>query len=266
MSALTSSQINQSYQGLLKLEDSSTGITSSVQAIQDGLGNDTGIQIATNRLQGGSLYPFYKPTPAKYYGTGYVASGPVPTSAGNVLTLDKFYDNGLYSYSAITVNCTTLGVGESIDLTFYNAQYLNGYGYVPYQKLITEINIPTTSTGLKVITFPSTLSFSGQGPGVYFVVTKWNVAGTPATRMGNKPLSYRTTLESIWIHNNGIEPSTTAAVAVQPQQTLSVATNIGAIQYNTGTFPTTWTSTELNLISNTVGNDYSPGFLLHTIR
>ena len=47
MSALTGNQIKDTYQGLLKLADSTTGITSSFQAVQDGLGNDTGLRIAT---------------------------------------------------------------------------------------------------------------------------------------------------------------------------------------------------------------------------
>lgn len=42
MSNLTGQQIQNTYEGLLNLEDSTTGITSNLQAIQDGLGNNTG--------------------------------------------------------------------------------------------------------------------------------------------------------------------------------------------------------------------------------
>ena len=50
MSTLTGQQINQTYKGLLKLDDSSTGITQNLQAIQDGLGNNTGLQIKQNQV------------------------------------------------------------------------------------------------------------------------------------------------------------------------------------------------------------------------
>ena len=75
MSTLTGQQINLTYPGLLNLETSTTGITSNPQQIQDGLGNNTGIKIATNYLTapnvlGIQIYSIRKPTcriQSKYY-------------------------------------------------------------------------------------------------------------------------------------------------------------------------------------------------------
>jgi hypothetical protein len=59
MSNLTGQQINQTYPGLLNLETSTTGITENLQAIQDGLGNNTGLRIATNQLEVPNIQSFY---------------------------------------------------------------------------------------------------------------------------------------------------------------------------------------------------------------
>ena len=58
MSNLSNLQINQSFQGLLKLADSTTGITQSLQSVQDGLGNNTGIKLAQDFLAAPSLISF----------------------------------------------------------------------------------------------------------------------------------------------------------------------------------------------------------------
>jgi hypothetical protein len=266
MSSLTNLQINQSYKGLLKLENSTSGLTSSLQSVQDGEGNDTGIKIATNRLEGGNLFNLYTPSVAKYYGNGFGTTGAAPNSAGGVLSMNTFYDNGIHSYSAFTINVTTLGSGESIDVSFYNAQYLEGYGYVPYQQLNTAVNIDTSSTGLKTGTFASPISFSGTGAGVYFLVCKWNGSSTPITRVGNPSSAMATFIQGLMLGTNGVEFNTLGTLALSPFESFGTVTNIQTNQYNTSTFPATWTSTELNLLSNTAGNNYNPGFLLHTVR
>ena len=48
MGTLSGQSISDTYDGLLKLADSTTGITSTYQQIQDGLGNDTNTKISTN--------------------------------------------------------------------------------------------------------------------------------------------------------------------------------------------------------------------------
>lgn len=264
MSSLSTSQINQSYQGLLKLADSTTGITSSLQSVQDGLGNDTGLKIAENRLEGGNLFNVYRAGIAQYFGIGLSTSPTTPgVGAQNVLTTNIFYDNGAVSYSAFTVNCSTLEAGTSVDIAFYNSQYLETYGYVPYQKISTEVNIVTTSTGLKVGTFASPLSFSGTGAGYYWAVIRYNTAGTPALRLQGAAITGVNATAGIPI-NAGFVFNVAGTTALSAYQTnLTVASAVGGV-YNTASFPATWTSTQLSQITAVTPGQI--GFLLHTIR
>ena len=76
MSSLTSTQINNTYPGLLKLSTSTTGITSTLQSVEDGLGGDTGLKIKQDYIGGSSLLPFRKQD-TQYtmgYGTGTINS------------------------------------------------------------------------------------------------------------------------------------------------------------------------------------------------
>jgi hypothetical protein len=266
MSSLTGSQINQSYQGLLKLADSTTGITSSVQSIQDGLGNDTGFEIGLNRLQGGNLIPFYKAGVGQYYGNGFGTAPGAPTAGSeNKLCSTYFYDNGVETYSAITVNCTTLHASETVDISLYNSQYLDGYGYVPYQKVMSEITITgTTSTGVKTMVLPTPFSFSGTGPGVYFAVARYNAATTPTIRFAfgiTSPTNFLpfVTFNTGWVFNTA---ASAAFLGTQNIGTTAVQTWV----YNTASFPSTFTSTEAATLTTSSSALFVPGFLLHTVR
>lgn len=265
MSTLTNTQISNTYQGLLKLADSSTGITTSLQSVQDGLGNDTGLKIAENRLEGGNLFNIYNPGIAQYYGNGIASSAANPgANSQNIMNTFLFYDNGIHSYSAITVNCGVLEAGTSVDIAFYNSQLLDTYGYVPYQQLSAEVNIDTTSTGLKTVTFSSPLSFSGTGPGFYWSAIRYNTSGTPVLRLTTPSLNTQG-------YNGGIVQGTLGFVfnTAGTATTTSFRTSaiIGATQgaiYNTASFPATWTSTELDTLTSTTAVNF--GFILHTIR
>lgn len=266
MSTLTGTQINQTYQGLLKLDNSTTGITSSLQSVQDGLGNDTGLKIAENRLEGGNLFNIYRPsTIPKYFGNGMSASVTNPGAGSqNIMNVISFYDNGIHSYSAFTINCGTLEAGSSVDIAFYNSQYLETYGYVPYQKMVTEVNIDTTSTGQKVGTFASPLSFSGTGPGFYWMVIRYNTAGTPALRLTQASTNSQSYNAGLLTANLGFVFNTAGTATTTSWQVNSTSINITGAIYNTASFPTTWTSTEFNTITST--GPVSVGFILHTIR
>jgi hypothetical protein len=50
MGQLTNQYVSQSYQGLLKLQDSTTGVTSTLQYVQDGVGNNIPIQVSTSSV------------------------------------------------------------------------------------------------------------------------------------------------------------------------------------------------------------------------
>ena len=267
MSALSPLQINLSYQGLLKLADSTTGITQTTQALQDGLGNDTGVLIAENRFEGSNLFNVYRPAAAKYYGSGIGTTTTPPAASQNVLISSYFYDNGLYSYSAFTMNCLTLGAGESVDVAFYNAQYNDTYGYIPYQKLSDTINISAASTGFKTGTFSSPLSFSGTGPGFYFIVIKITAASNPVSRFGQMGINasfYFSNGVLMW--NNGFVLNNAGTQYITPFNTAATtSTGIGNNIYSISSFPTTWAGSDsATLVSTTTAG--FPGFILHTIR
>ena len=50
MSTLFGNNISQTYQGLIKLADSTTGVTATTQSLQDGLGNNIPIQVSNTTV------------------------------------------------------------------------------------------------------------------------------------------------------------------------------------------------------------------------
>lgn len=183
MSTLTGQQINLTYPGLLNLETATTGITSNPQQIQDGLGNNTGIKIATNYLTAPNVVGSqdYK---GDYYGLGFNATTANAATGPDIICATPFYDNGLYDYSAITYNIgVATTTSDVMTCAFYTSQYVDGVGLAPSVLIQSGITLTTNSTGVKTTTLPSTLSFSGYGPGPYFWVYKiTNATLTPTVR------------------------------------------------------------------------------------
>jgi hypothetical protein len=171
MSSLTGQQINQSYQGLLKLTDSTTGITAGHQSITDGEGNDTGIRIGENFFQPPYGISHYELEPNDYYGTGVGASQvSVTGSQPNSTTIEWFYDRGIESYSAVTFNMwTQADANEELRYAFYKLGYLPNYGYVATEKVSPTYTFTgiTLGAGFREHILDSPLSFSGTGPGLY---------------------------------------------------------------------------------------------------
>lgn len=185
MASLSGQTIQSSYQGLLKLADSSTGITSSFQAVQDGLGNDTGVKIATNYLASPNN-PGFLNLKADYYGVGFTNTGQAPVAnTQNILLAYPFYDNGMYSYSAITYNiATATTIGDTVEVAFYTSQMVSGVGLAPHTQVLSAQTLTVNSTGIKTTTLSSNLSFSGYGAGVFFLVMKISNSGaTPTVRI-----------------------------------------------------------------------------------
>jgi len=182
MSTLTGQAIKDTYEGLLKLADSTTGITSSIQTIQDGLGNNTGMRVATNFFQSPTTLGINY-LKGDYYGVGFTAANTgAIANTQNVIIAAAFYDPGLYDYSAITYN---IGVATTTSDVwtgaFYTAQFAPNIGLGPSILIQSGITFTTNSTGVKTTTLPSTLSFSGYGPGIYFFVFKIANAGATPT-------------------------------------------------------------------------------------
>lgn len=188
MSTLTGNQIQNTYQGLLKLADSSTGITNSFQAIQDGLGNNTGMRLATDQLEVPNIQSFI-PLKAQYYGTGFQGTAAQQMAAGtqNVIIAYPMTDKGQFAYSALTYNLVTAtSTSDTCEAAIYTSQMINPFGLFPYEPIISGLTITTTgSTGQKTVVFPSHISMSGYGGGQYWVVFKVSNAGVqPTVRFG----------------------------------------------------------------------------------
>jgi hypothetical protein len=190
MANLSGQTIQSTYPGLLNLNTATTGITSTPQAITDGLGNDTGLKIATNSLSGPNLFNVFSQYVFDYGGTGFgTGSSASPALSQNRLNFNIFYDTGINSYSAVTVNLGTVSTTtDSVSLSFYTAQYVPNFGIAPKDLILSGITLPTTgSTGVKVVTLGSNLSFSGMGAGYY--VCAWvtsNSGVTPTVRYVNR--------------------------------------------------------------------------------
>lgn len=268
MSNLSPLPINTSYKGLLNLEDSTTGITSTFQSIQDGLGNDTGIKISTNGLGGGNTYNFFKPAPAKYYGTGISSASMINPSAGweNDVNVTFFYDSGIHSYSAVTMICNTSSASESLEFAFYDIQYVENYGYLPKSKLTTTLTGDCTSTGTKTMTFGTPLSFSGQGPGLYFFVYRLVAPTTPAQRWGASMNSISSFAAQYSPQMGFVSNTLNQGFPSFWKTTVSTAFHTVLNFNGLTTFPTTWTTTNWDLVANGLTTAPYPGFLLHTIR
>ncbi|CAB4141735.1 hypothetical protein UFOVP424_27 [uncultured Caudovirales phage] len=183
MSALTGNQIKDTYQGLLKLADSSTGITQSFQAVQDGLGNDTGLRIATGQLESDNI-PSFVPLKARYYGSGFNNAAGVQYSAGiqNTILATPFYDNGNYSYSAISINVgTQTSTSDTLEFAIYTSQMINPNGLYPHAPIISGLTADVSSTGVKTVSFGSNISMSGYGAGIYWLVYEISNGGVQPT-------------------------------------------------------------------------------------
>jgi len=191
MANLTGQQIKDTYYGLLNLNTATTGVTSTPQAITDGLGNDTGLKIATNSLSGPNLFNVYTQFVFDYGGAGFgVGAAAIPATTQNKLMFNIFYDTGINSYSAVTVNMNTpTTTTDVVTMSFYTAQYVPNFGIAPKDLILSGISLTSTgATGVKVITLGSNLSFSGTGAGFY--VCAWNIANsgvTPTIRYTNRP-------------------------------------------------------------------------------
>ena len=255
MSTLTGQQINLTYPGLLNLETSTTGITSSYQQIQDGLGNNTNTRISTSGIQSATIQTIqggYKPD---YEGTGFgTGVGPVNVaSTNNKIIYQAFYNTGFNSFSAITYNVGTVGTtSDVVTAAFYTAQIVNGVGIAPKDLIMSGITLNTATTGIKTTSLPSTLSFSGTGGGLYlwcFYVTNSGVTQTVRlTTLNSNAITppftahlgfYINSLGTSMIANNYVNnnQSNSVCVALPFQTTYTSNDIINNIEFSITTIP-----------------------------
>lgn len=268
MATLTGQQIKDTYDGLLKLNDSTTGITNSLQAITDGLGNNTGSKISTNYFTAPNQLAFYHNIQQSQYGglgcTNTVGAAMVSGAQSNLLW-NYFYDAGVASYSAITVFVNTFTTtSDVVETLFYDLQFVDEYGLFPCNQIMSGITIPTGSNGFQTVTLPSTLSFSGKGGGFYAVVVKITNAGvTPTIRFGGQVFSInnQSFLTQMGIvRNNG-------GTSFQAGNRTTLPNGQNWFYLTNQTTPQTITAADVATRFNT--NTFSQpvmGFNLHTIR
>jgi hypothetical protein len=194
MSNLTGQQINQTYDGLLNLQDSTTGITSTFQQIQDGLGNNTNTRISTSGIVSPNIVNMNNLKP-DFGGIGFSTAAGVANQANtqNRTLYSLFYDSGVNSYSAVTYQCGTVtSTSDVVTMAIYTLQLVPGIGIAPKDLIMSGVTMISNSTGIKTTSLPSTLSFSGTGGGFYIVayfVTNGGV--TPTVRYtGGQFVSY----------------------------------------------------------------------------
>jgi hypothetical protein len=261
MSSLTGSQINQSYQGLIKLADSTTGVTTSLQTLQDGLGNDLPMGVKDGYFYTPNQYtfPLYK---GKYYGPGFSTSASAGVAGTqNTVFVYPFMDQGLYSYSAITYNLSQVtSTSDVVTVAFYDTEIYEDGGLYPGNLIMSGITLASTgSTGLRTTSLPSTLSFSGTGAGLYFmcaIISNTNV--TPTVRY----TSTSQIVNIIGLNNYG-NYANTANTAIAGQQGNAAGTIIRQ-RLSIGSFPTTFTQSDITGRQATTPQDI--GFVLNTIR
>jgi len=263
MSNLTGQQINQTYPGLLNLQDSTTGITTNLQSIQDGLGNDTGLRIKQNQFEAPNIQTFI-PLKGQYYGAGFTAAAVSQMAAGtqNIILAYPFYDSGDYAYSAMSYNIVTASTSsDTCQASIYSSQYIDGYGLYPHEVIISGLTIATTPVGIQTVTFPSNISFSGYGGGLYWVVIKISNGGVqPTIRYGATSLTNISNIIS-WIYGYSL--------GLQSGTYSSPIRLNGNFQAFTGTtafanpFPSTLPTTQST--AGTV-NGTNLGMILHTVR
>lgn len=264
MSSLSGQQINQSYQGLLKLATSTTGITSTFQSIEDGLGNNTGLKISTSGLTGPNLvsYPIEKFNKGGMGGT-FNANTNANSYQGDeydAFFYYPFYDAGETTYTQMSVRLTQVtSTSDVFTGAFYTLQNTSTSGLGPKEVVMSGISIPTTgSTGIRTFNLPSSLKF--PSPGFYafcFLITNTGV-GPTAKYVRPTDTIYSATCENLVTLGYGTQENTYGRI---PMKVTNLTFCAG--YYDAGFIPFKSSYTAANLDANTYFTSTKPiGFLL----
>jgi len=267
MANLSGQTIQSTYPGLLNLNTATTGVTTTPQAITDGLGNNTGSLIGQGQLFGGGILTLNSYNIRnEFYGNGMSAAATVPINIQNAGFVSQlFFDAGVADYSAFTMNIlTATTTGDILQWAFYTPQVVTGRGMAPKDLILSGIVDPST-IGIK--TSATTFSFSGVGGGpIFFLYRIKNSGSNPTFRPAGSPasanqfvfnglfLGFTATLSNANVYN-------------QPQEANAGITNATYYSSLTGGFPSTFTAAQIQgaTIDN-LGTVPTYGFILHTIR
>jgi len=263
MATLSGQTIQSTYKGLLKLANSTSGITSSYQSIEDGLGNDTGIKIKNNNILDTAHLStiHFKP---KSLGTalGNAAQGIIP-AIQNYLVGQLFWDNGKYSYSSITLTVrTATTTSDIVTAAFYSSQ-MTPNGLLPKDLILSGITIPVTTTGQTTINFSSPLTFS-DSPGLYYFMYKVSNSGVTPTYRFSIPSSNIFNQQIMEMH--GLNGFWNTSYATLPANGLTGNSNFTFGFSGLTNFSTSYTSSQIVSAQTTnLANMPNTGFLLNVI-
>ena len=272
MSNLTGQAIQDTYKGLLNLENSTSGITSTLQPIQDGLGNNTGARIGTNLFTMPNVPNINQGLIPDMMGTGVVTTG-AGTAFGansqNRLQYNIFYDTGVFSYSALTYNLSTLSsTSDVVEAFIYSLQLVPGVGIAPKDLIMSGITLESRApsvTGVKTTTLPSTLSFSGTGGGYYvFAIYISNANVTPTVRYGAVTKA-STHVAGLGIDTLGLYQNT-AGTLISPFTRVGGYTQGVSLIINTLPVQTSYSVSDITTNQNTTAGTVIPGFGLRVIQ
>ncbi len=265
MSQLTNQQINNTYQGLIKLADSTTGVTSSLQSIQDGLGNDLPMKVSSGVFMTNVDMSYPKYGVGDFYGSGVALTSAAPVAnTQNLMVALPFYDRGELSYSGISYQLITASTtSDIVNVSFYSSQWVDGYGLAPYEVVMSGMTFKSTgSTGFNTDTFVSPLSFSGNGPGIYWLVYQIQNSGVTPTVRYSLPSTYSENLVSTVVQSFGYVFNANG-VYVTPWDGPSTSPT-AQITYNFTTYPNPFTASDVANTVTTLTNRY--GFVLRTLK
>lgn len=266
MSTLTGQQIKDTYDGLLKLDDSTAGITASYQQIQDGLGNDTNTRISTQGILSPNIVNMNNLKP-DYAGNGFVSgAGSVqPANTQNRVLYVPFYDPGVFSFSAISYQLGTLSsTSDVVSVAFYTAQQVPLCGVAPRDLIMSGITLDSfapATTGVKTTILPSTLSFSGTGGGFYIAAFYISNAGiTPTVRYGGPVIQIA---NQSYAYNLGFYLNSAGTSLAVGQRLGSFSGNLSIL--NNLQFQTSYTPADISTNLSTTNTGSVIGFGLKTI-
>lgn len=261
MSTLSGQTIQSTYQGLLKFADSTSGLTSDFQNIEDGLGNNTGLRIKNGQFDVPNILGYnYKK--AIYYGNGIANAGQAAAATQNNIVAFPFTDTGIHSYSAITysvLSATT--TSDTIEFAFYTTQ-MTEQGIMPYEKIIQFTgNVSTTGYITHIFDYP--IQFSAT-PGYNFMVYKISNSGvTPTTNFKQPVLQLAS--QQTFSKDYGYIRSFNGNDAQQPFRTVMTSFTGKSLYFSgTSTFDSIYNANTLINSQSSSINGADIGFILHT--
>jgi hypothetical protein len=263
MATLSGNTISDTYDGLLKLQDSSLPISSGMTQITDGLGNPTGLRLSDTEAQIFNGFTFKTYGLPKYVGMGFSNSSSFSSNFSQRTTSQPVLLRGELSYSGITYRMITpTSSNDTISFSLYEADYDDSVGVYPKTRVVN--NLPLILTGsTSNISIPFGFNISVSESSIYFILLTGDNGNSPGTLLtarlgqviGQTNLNLLNMIYGATITQNGqfgLFPTTS-------HSTVNLA------QLYNGTFGATITPAQLIAAENSSGTQAN-GFLFNVVR